>query len=203
MIVKAIAVLTLASGIGFGASALASDGALDASFGVGGVPRIGITGGDDGPSGCKPLVQPDGKILLCGTRLSNGATGSDCLVARFEAEGTLDPTFGNGGLVTIDFDGGTGGDHAEGIALQADGRIVIAGTTHGAGLQSDDFAVARLSANGELDRSFAGTGEATIAFDLDAGVGNDDVHALALEPDGTIVLAGSAETAAGSVVAVA
>jgi len=201
--VKAIAVLTLATGIGFGANALANEGALDLGFGVGGVARVGITDADDGPSGCRPFVQPDRKILICGTRLRDGATGSDFLVARFDVNGTLDPTFGNGGTVTIDFDGGGGGDQAEGIALQADGRIIVAGTTHGAGLQSDDFAVARLDADGALDQSFANGGKATIAFDLADGVGNDDVHALAIEPSGTIVLAGSAETTDGSVVAIA
>ena len=168
-----------------------------------GVARVGISDGVRRPSGCRPIVLPDGTILICGTRLENGATGSDFLVARFNADGTLDPSFGTGGLATIDFDNGAGGDHAEGIALQADGHIVVAGTTHAAGLQSDDFAVARLSADGALDDSFADAGKARIAFDLDNGVGNDDMAALVVEPDGTIVLAGSAETADGSVVAVA
>ena len=201
--VKTIAVVTFAAGIAVGTTAFASDGGIDPSFGVGGVARAGITDGDDGPSGCKPRMQADGKILICGTRLANGATGSDFLVARFNVDGSLDTSFGSGGLATIDFDNGRGGDHAEGIALLADGRIVVAGTTHGIGLQSDDFAIARLSADGSLDHGFAGTGKATIAFNLDNGVGNDDVHALALEPDGTIIVAGSAETLDGSVVAVA
>jgi uncharacterized delta-60 repeat protein len=200
---KAVAMFTLVSGLGFGAGALASDGALDTSFGASGIARVGISDADDGPSGCRPRLQADGKIIVCGTRLENGPTGADFYVARFNADGALDASFGTGGIATIDFDGGAGGDHAEGLALQPDGRILVAGTTHGTGLQSDDFAVARLDSNGMLDETFASGGKATIAFDLADGVGNDDVHAIALAPDGTIVIAGSAETAGGSVVAIA
>ena len=200
---KAVAAMTLASGLGFCASVAASDGAMDTSFGAGGIARVGITDADDGPSRCRPVLQPDQKILICGTRLENGMSGSDFYVARFNSDGTLDASFGTGGIVTVDFDGGAGGDHAEGIALQSDGRIVVAGTTHGAALQSDDFAVARLDADGALDGTFASGGKATIAFDLADGVGNDDVHAVAIAPDGTIVVAGSAETTGGSVVAIA
>ena len=200
---KAIASVTFAFGICFGAIAAAADGDLDTGFGADGIALAGITDGDGGPSGCKPIVQPDGKIVICGTRLSNGATGSDFLVARFNADGSLDAGFGSNGRVTIDFDNGSGGDRANGIALQGDGRIVVAGTTHGAALQSDDFAVARLTPDGTLDPTFAGIGKTTIVFNLDHGVGDDDVYAVAVEPDGTIVLAGSAETASGTVVAVA
>ena len=200
---KAIGILTFLLGVCFGATAVAADGALDASFGVGGIARAGISDGDGGPSGCKPIVQPDGKIVICGTRLTNGATGSDFLIARFNIDGALDNGFGIGGLTTIDFDGGSGGDQANGIALQSDGKIVVAGTTHGANMQSADFAVARLTTDGMLDETFADVGKTTIAFDLDNGVGDDDVDALAIEADGTIVLAGSAETTDGVVVAVA
>jgi uncharacterized delta-60 repeat protein len=201
--VKAIGILTFLFGVCFGVNAVAADGALDASFGIGGVARAGISDGDGGPSGCKPIVQPDGKIVICGTHLVNGATGSDFLVARFTADGVLDNAFGSAGLVTIDFDGGSGGDQANGIALQSDGKIIVAGTTHGAAAQSADFAVARLTADGTLDETFGGAGKATIEFNLDNGVGDDDVDAVAIEADGTIVLAGSAQTTDGAVVAVA
>lgn len=200
---KAIGILTFLFGVCFGAIAVAADGALDASFGVGGVARAGVSDGDGGPSGCKPIVQSDGKIVICGTRLTNGATGSDFLIARFDANGALDDGFGIGGLTTVDFDGGSGGDRANGIALQSDGKIIVAGTTHGANMQSADFAVARLTADGMLDETFAGIGKTTIAFNLDNGVGDDDVDAVAIEADDTIVLAGSAETTDGVVVAVA
>jgi uncharacterized delta-60 repeat protein len=202
-VVKTIAFLTFAFGICFGVIAAAGDGEMDTGFGTGGIALAGVTDGDGGPSGCRPIVQPDGKIVICGTRLSNGATGSDFLVVRFNADGSLDGGFGMNGRVTIDFDNGSGGDRANGIALQSDGKIVVAGTTHGAAMHSADFAVARLTADGMLDRTFAGIGETTIPFNLDHGVGDDNVDAVAVQPDGTIILAGSAETASGVVVAIA
>src|SRR3954462_15294119 len=109
--------------------ASAADGTLDSSFGVAGLARAGIDDGDLQPSGCRPVVQPDDKIVICGTRLANSTSGSDFLVARFNADGSLDTAFGSGGLVTIDFDHGTGSAQADGVALQSDGSIVVAGTT--------------------------------------------------------------------------
>jgi uncharacterized delta-60 repeat protein len=202
-VVKAIEILTFVFGVCCGSAAIAADGALDASFGAGGVALAGISDGDAKPSGCKPIVQPDQKIVICGTRLANGATGSDFMVARFDPDGALDASFGVGGLVTIDFDGGSGGDQASGIALQSDGTIIVAGTTRGPDAQSANFAVAKLTADGLLDGTFAGIGKTTIAFDLDGGIGDDNVEAVAIEADGTIVLAGSAETSNGVAVAVA
>lgn len=186
-------------------TAFAVDGEIDASFGVDGVAWAGISDGDGRPSGCRPIVQPDGKIVICGSRMANGATGADFVVARFNGNGTLDDSFGLGGLMTIDFDNGAGGDQASGIAFQSDGRIVVAGTTHGVGSQSANFAVARLNTDGTLDTTFGdGTGKATMGFDLDAaGAGNDTVYTIAIQPDDKILLAGSAETANGTDVAVA
>ena len=70
---KAVAAITLISSLGFGASAFASDGAIDTSFGTAGIARVGITDADEGPTRCRPVLQPDQKILVCGTRLENGA----------------------------------------------------------------------------------------------------------------------------------
>ena len=183
--------------------ARAADGDLDTSFGLDGISRFGINDADPGPTGCRPTLDAEGRILTCGTRRMNGATGSDFFVARFDADGHIDPTFGNNGFATIDFDGGTGGDQAAGMALDSSGRIVVAGSTRGAGLQSSDFAVARLSPDGTLDTTFGDVGKAIVAFDLDEGTGNDTVRAVAIGPDGSIILAGSAETSKGCVVAVA
>lgn len=183
--------------------ACAADGDLDVSFGVGGIARFGIDDADPGPTECRPMLDAQGRILTCGSRRMNGATGSDFLVARFGADGALDQSFGQNGFATIDFDNGAGGDQAAGMAIDRDGRIVVAGSTHGAGLQSADFAVARLNADGTLDASFGDAGKATIAFDMYQGTGNDTVRAVAIAPDGAVILAGDAETSKGCVVAVA
>jgi uncharacterized delta-60 repeat protein len=195
-VVMVFATGALASGVAF-----AADGTLDTSFGVAGLARAGINDGDLQPSGCRPVVQPDGKIVICGTRLSNGTSGSDFLVARFDANGSLDATFGAGGLVTIDFDHGTGSDQADGIALQSDGSIVVAGTTRGSESSSEAFAVARLTSAGTLDGTFGpGTGQATIEFTGSAG--DDQAYAVAVQPDDRILIAGSTATANGSDVAI-
>ena len=181
--------------------ASAADGTIDTSFGAAGLARAGIADGDPQPSGCRPVMQPDDKIVICGTRLSNGTSGADFLVARFNADGSIDTAFGTNGLVTIDFDHGTGSDQADGVALQGDGSIVVAGTTRGAESSSEAFAVARLTPAGALDATFgAGTGQATIEFT--GSTGDDQAYAVTVQPDDKIIIAGSTETASGSNVAV-
>lgn len=181
----------------------AADGDIDTTFGNNGLALTGLVDQSGASVGCKPLVQPDGKIVICGTRVSNGSSGSDFFVARFNANGTLDTSFSFDGEVTIDFDGGTGSDLAQGVAVQTDGKIVVAGTTTGSVSGSADFAVARLNADGSLDTTFGGgTGKTTVGFDLDGGTGNDNAGAIALQADGKIVVAGSAQTTTGSVFAV-
>jgi uncharacterized delta-60 repeat protein len=203
MRMRKIVILAFVIGMTLGDAARAADGDIDPGFGAEGIAFSGITDGDPMPSGCRPRIQPDGKILICGTRLTNGEHGSDFLVARFNADGTLDQGFGTGGRVTIDFDHGTGADKADGVALQSDGRIVVAGTTYGAMMQSAAFAVARLTADGALDTSFAaGSGQATIDFGSNADARNDPAYSLAIQPDDKIVVAGSTENVNGSAAAV-
>ena len=78
------------------------------------------------------------------------------------------------------------------MALQADGKIVVAGMTDAGGGNVNNFAVARLLPNGELDTSFDGDGRVTIDFNFD-----DQAYAVAMQPDGRIVVAGqsAADTA--------
>ncbi|MEP7098160.1 MAG: hypothetical protein ABI748_10895, partial [Dokdonella sp.] len=117
--------------------------------------------------------------------------------------GTLDPSFSFDGEVTIDFDNGSGSDATQGVALQADGKIVVAGTTTGSVSGSSDFAIARLNADGSLDTTFgAGTGKTTVSFDLNSGTGDDDAGSVTLQADGKIVVVGNAQTATGHVFAV-
>jgi uncharacterized delta-60 repeat protein len=128
-------------------------------------------------------VQPDGRIVVAGYSL--GGSGGDgdfrFAVARYRADGTLDPKFGTGGKVTTDFGAGS---TAAAVALQQDGKIVVAGDTF---TRPDaDFALARYNANGTLDPSFGSGGKTTIPSST-----ADFVDAVALQPDGRIVVAGS------------
>ena len=104
---------------------------------------------------------------------------------RGRRPGNLDPTFGSAGKVTTDFAGGS--DLAFGVALQPDGKIVAAGTaTRGATIFSD-FALARYNPDGSLDATFGSGGKVTTDF-----TGNfDQANAVALQPNGKIVAAGS------------
>ncbi len=125
-------------------------------------------------------LQPDGKIVVAGAT-QKGTTGRDFAVARLNANGTLDSSFGAGGKTTADFGGN---ETAWAVALQPDGKIVVAGYTS-KGTTGNDFAVARVNANGLYDSSFGAGGKTAADFG-----GDENAHAVALQPDGKIVLAG-------------
>src|SRR5687767_14705361 len=72
------------------------------------------------------------------------------VVSVLAADGSLDPTFGSGGIVTTDF--GSGADQGYAVALQPDGKIVVAGMSLGA--INTDFALARYNSDGSLDTTF-------------------------------------------------
>jgi len=125
-------------------------------------------------------IQPDGKILLAGYA-SNGAN-DDFALARYNADFSLDLSFGTGGIVTTAVGGGE--DRAEAIALQPDGKIIVAG--HARIGANNDFALVRYNSNGSLDTSFNGTGKLTTPI----GSGNDELEGVAIQTDGKIVVAG-------------
>jgi len=183
------------------ACALATDGDVDTTFGVGG---FAFMEGVDAPTPGipRPLVQPDGKIVFCTSLLAAGS-GLDFFIMRLDPDGSFDTTFNFDGKVTIDFDGGA--DECNNLALQDDGKIVAVGTSHGLdAISTTEFAAVRLNADGSLDATFGGgTGKTTVAFDL-GGDDADSALAVAMQPDGKIVVAGSAHTDMnGSVIAVA
>jgi uncharacterized delta-60 repeat protein len=108
---------------------------LDTTFGSGGVDQNDL--GSSGEEAQDTVIQPDGKILVAG--------GPGFLVARYNTNGTLDTSFGTGGVVSI-----TGIDSAYSIALQSNGQILVGGGT--------GFNVARLNSNGTLDTTFGSGG---------------------------------------------
>lgn len=182
--------------------ALCANGDLDASFGTNGVARdniaLAITS-SIGIFSTPPVVQADGKIIVCSIENTGGSSGKDFLISRFTANGVLDTSFSFDGKVNIDFDNGGGFDQCVGTAVQADGKIVVAGTTSITNsANGSDFAVARLNSDGTLDTTFGnGTGKTTVGFDL-GGSNNDVAAAVALQGDGKIVVAGYAQTASST-----
>ncbi|HET9495272.1 MAG TPA: S-layer homology domain-containing protein, partial [Chloroflexia bacterium] len=170
------------------------NGSLDTAFGGDGKVNTDFLGGDDGAYSM--AVQADGKIVAAGG-FGTLSTGYDFGLVRYLANGDLDAGFGSGGLANFTFLGGTAEEIANGIALQADGKIVVAGYAPGVGR---DFALARLHPNGSLDTSFSGDGKLTTNF---AGA-DDAAGGVAVQPDGRIVAAGYAYMGAtGSDLAVA
>jgi uncharacterized delta-60 repeat protein len=109
----------------------------------------------------------------------------------YAADGDLDPSFSGDGLVNTNFYNTE--DEARAVAIQADGKIVAVGTTHIGGTNYD-FSVARYNPNGSLDNSFDGDGRITTNFWCTLYCESDDgAYAVAIQPDGKIVVAGSAE----------
>jgi uncharacterized delta-60 repeat protein len=161
-------------------------GTLDASFGAGGVAFADFAMMYD--VGEAVAVQPDSKVLMAGFAETPGAY--DFALARFNADGTPDASFGGDGLVTTDFAGGT--DWAYALLLLPGGKFLVAGSAEretSAGFDVD-FALARYNPDGSLDTSFGSGGKVMTDFAGQA----DQAMSLALQPDGKIVLAGSAGT---------
>jgi len=163
--------LCLVAALGSPAVALAAPGGLDAGFGNGGLVVTSF-GGTDVASAV--VIQPDGKLVVAGRTIIAGNT--TFALARYNPNGSLDPAFGAGGLVTTDF-GST--DQAFAIALQGDGKIVTAGR------RGSDVIVARHNADGSLDSLFGSNGRVITNFGA-----TEQALALVVQPDGKIVVAG-------------
>ncbi|MDP2902349.1 MAG: cadherin-like domain-containing protein [Methylovulum sp.] len=151
-------------------------GDLDASFGNGGKVNTDFGSGDFANG---VAVQPDGKILMTGKSYFKGL--ADFSVARFNPDGSLDTTFDHDGKLNTDFGGNDGG---YGVAVQADGKIVVAGNTLVNAQR--DFAVARYNSDGSLDKTFSGDGKLTTDF----GGLDEYSKSLAIQPDGKLVVIG-------------
>ncbi len=163
----------------------AAPGDLDPSFGAAGKVITAIGATSDTVRAL--VVQPDGKLVVAGVCLSGG-NGVFCL-ARYTADGSLDPAFGSGGKVITSISS-NGDNTARAIALQPDGKLVAAGYCYNG--SNVDFCLARYNTNGSLDASFGNNGTVVTAI----GSGDDNANALTLQPDGKLVAAGTC--AAGS-----
>jgi len=165
-----------------------ADGSLDASFGSGGIVTTHFPGGQ-GSYAFAVSLQPDGKIVAAGTHFvnfsSDASSNTDFALARYNASGTPDTSFGNNGLVTTDFNHFN--DDVFSILVQPDGRLVAVGsaTTQ---MTFSDFAAARYLSNGSLDPSFGNAGK--VRTDFGSG-GFDQARSATLQPDGKIVAAGT------------
>jgi uncharacterized delta-60 repeat protein len=166
---------------------LGAPGDLDISFN----PLDGYVTYDVGTAGSTDemifdlVIQPDGKIVAVG--MYDDGSDQDVLVLRYKTDGTLDETFGNGGVVVYDHTGLNTRDAAMGAAVQPDGRIV--GTGYSNIFGHEDVLVFRLNRDGSPDGSFGQNGAVTV--DLSITNPNDFGGDVALIPDGRIVVAGA------------
>jgi uncharacterized delta-60 repeat protein len=172
-----------------------SDGTLDTSFGANG--KVLTTVSTFGDAVYAVAIQTDGKIIAAGTVLLPAGGDTAFLILRYNANGTLDQTFGTGGVVTTNI--GNVDDSAEAIALQTDGKIVVSGEK---GIlrppgeeRNSDAVLVRYNANGSLDTGF-GTGGITISdFGPAPDYYADDAADLVILPDGKTVIVGTSDGA--------
>jgi len=169
------------------------NGSLDRSFGSGGIVTTIFPG--DGSFAFAVALQADGKIIAAGTDFVDFNPGdmsdTDFALARYNADGSLDPTFGNGGTVTTDFFGTE--DDALSVLIQPDGKIVAVGSGNDPA-DFYDFAAVRYLSNGALDTTFGVGGRVSTDF---GDRGFDRAHSAALQADGKIVTAGFATSVDG------
>ncbi len=161
-----------------------NDGAIDNSFGIGGVVLLDINHLDD--KAFNVAIQPGGKIVAAGeTYISNHSY--DVALVRLTHNGTLDNAFGTNGIVTTRI--GDGGDVAKKIAFQKDGKIVVTGSTQFLYPQPTDVLVLRYSAKGTVDSSFGYFGKLIINV---AGQ-SDEGNSIIVQPDNKILIGGTAK----------
>lgn len=161
-------------------ASLAQAGSLDLSFDTDGIATTQI--GNSGDDGKAMAIQNDGKILVAGTS-NNGPIDYFALV-RYNTDGSLDSTFDNDGIVTTAV--GSSHDYGFAVAIQSDGKIVMAGYSDN-GFFNHDFAVVRYNTDGSLDTTFDSDGKVTTAIN---GTLAEIAYAVVIQSDGKIVAAG-------------
>jgi uncharacterized delta-60 repeat protein len=155
-----------------------ANGTLDPTFGTGGTVTTAFTSGTYEENLAQ---QPDGKLVVV------GETGSSWQLVRYNVNGTLDSSFGNGGVVVT---AGSTVANTKAVAIYPnagtanDGKIIVAGTVKPGNYQ--EFAVNRYNPDGSLDTTWGGSGEVTTAISAN----NDQAGGVAIQSDGKVVAAG-------------
>lgn len=162
-----------------------TNGMLDNTFNSTGIVLTDFGSGDD--AAFRVRIQSDGKIVVAGS--ADNGTYKDFGVARYNADGTLDNTFGSAGKVTT----GLGSfSTAYGLAIQTDGKIVVAGFVS---FTNSDFAVVRYNTDGSLDNTFNSTGKVITSIQS----GDDICNSVALQNDDKIILCGKSSGSSSGV----
>jgi uncharacterized delta-60 repeat protein len=169
----------------FAVARVNSDGSLDTSFSGDGMFAFGYAGDDRGYG---VAIQPDRKIVLVGT----GGVNNDWVIVRLNPDGTADPSFDFDGSLGIEL---MGNDVARAIALQPDGKILVVGDSdrpdEGFG-GYDPIYLFRLNSDGSYDTGFGGGGGNSLV-----SLHHNHANAVAVQPDGKIIVAGDTFDGAG------
>ncbi len=181
--------LFIAVGV-FGTSILsqAQISMLDNTFGTDGKAAAIFNGNVD--EAFSVAIQTDGKIIEAGWTIDSSGNNAFA-AARFNQDGSLDNTFGTNGLVSTFINGGDNtNDKAYSVAIQTDGKIVVAGysTDTTGGSRYSSFALARFNSNGTLDNTFGTKGTARTF--ISGGGAADLGRSVLIQPSGKIVVAG-------------
>ncbi|MCD6065548.1 MAG: hypothetical protein K0S33_374 [Bacteroidetes bacterium] len=184
---------------GFALARYTSAGILDTTFGTAGkviIQPSSISG--DTYATCM-VLQPDGKIIVAG--YADIGANNDLAIARFNSNGTLDTTFGMGGSGCVVQSISGSHDQLNCIALQPDGKIVLAGFTQSTtNVITKDSFITRYNANGTIDNTFGAAGGGIVT---NMNTGEDEICSVALQSDGSIVTAGFASNGSNYDIAVA
>jgi uncharacterized delta-60 repeat protein len=157
-----------------------TDGSLDSSFDSDGIVTTSIP--NSTTYGLSVALQSDGKIVVAGEMINS--TDQDFVVVRYNTNGSLDNTFNTDGIVTTAV--GSSTDIGNAIAIQSDGKIVVAGST-----VNPDFALVRYDTSGNLDNTFDTDGIVATSV----GTEGDEGSAMAIQSDGKIIVAGYSKSA--------
>ncbi|MFM8871303.1 MAG: hypothetical protein ACKOFD_06960, partial [Actinomycetota bacterium] len=177
-----IAALTLS--VLLSATSVLGAGWWDSTFDSDGFATLSFTNFDDNL--LSTAVQSDGKVVAVGLSQTSSSSpnNNEWAIARFNANGTLDSSFGTGGKVRPTLT--TGSDVLRGVALQSDGKIVVVGNTQPVS-NTYQFTVGRLNSDGTFDTTFDSDGLANL------GAVDSYAFAVAIQPDQKIVVAGKAK----------
>lgn len=170
-----------------------ADGTLDTTFGNNGKIFTNFEANNSQQIKNLTLLN-DNSVLISGALYTNNQTASDGFVAKYNSNGVLDPSFGTNGVSSVSFVNSNGflgmSDYINGMTIQNDSKIVIAGLTTGYQM-SNKFCVARLNANGTIDSTFGTNGQMLIPI-----YGYDDVALdVKTQSDGKIVVSGTTKIA--------